>query len=210
MWSMLLGSVSPSLLDGAVLATSICMAIWALLRLVPRDEAARPYYRYFRMAVILGAALLIFLVLGAEVASFVRASSPPASPVPESFEENPGQRQHQTRHSHQRCAEDEGAGDEYRVVFQAKAHIGHQRGEKHSGREDVEYLLHPLEFLEPVAVTTGGRRHRRRFGVGGRLRAFAGNGGVMQFGGSHNRAILDLGQVGGKIRYLQYSNGGGV
>ena len=187
MWLTQLEGFSPALLDGPVLATGICMAIWALLRLVPRGEAAQPSYRYFRMAVILITALLVFAVLGAEVASFIRAGSPPASPVPESFQENPGQRQHQPRHSHQRRAEDEGAGDEYRVVFQAKAHIGQQPGEKHSRREDVKNLFHPFEFREPAAV------------IGGRLHAFAGNGGgVLQFGGSHNRAILDLGRVGGQ------------
>ena len=184
MWISLLSCFTDSfLVAGLMLAFSICVVGGALLylpRLIPKDEAAQPRYRRFRQVVILVAGILVFVVMGAVVGLFALTAfgRPPASPAPESFQENPGQRQHQTSHSHQRRAEDDGAGDEYRVVFQAKAHIGQQPGEKHSRREDVKNLLHPLEFRKPAAV------------IGGRLRAFAGNGGVMQFGGSHNHAIL--------------------
>ena len=177
-----------------ILALGIVLVGRMALGLIPNDATDSPIYRHMRMAVILVTSILAFMTVSLAVVLFALTAfgRPLASPALEFFEENPAQRKHQPghsyqRHAYQRHAEDEGSGDEYRVVFQAKAPIGHQRGEKHSCHEDVEYLLHPLEFLEPAAVTTG---DRHRFGVGGQLRAFAGNGGVPQFGGSHNRVIL--------------------
>ena len=212
MWTMLLPYLTDSPLAYPfyilVLAGGIVAVGWFALGLIPKDATALRPYRYMRVALISLVLLLMGVMLIAVVIlslAFVTTAigSPLAPPVPESFEERPAQRHYQTRHSHHRHAEDDDGDDEYRIDFQVEAHIRHQRGNEHKRRDDVENLLHPLEILEPAAVIIGGRRprRRRRFGVGGRLRAFGGNGGgVMQFGGSHNRAILDLGRVGGKIR----------
>ena len=179
----------------ACVACAVGGTLMTLPRFVPKDESAHPFYRYFRMAVILVTSILAFAVVGIAVVLFAMTAfgRPPASPALEYFEENPAQREHQTRHYHQRRAEHDHAGDEYQIVFQTKAQICYQHGNEHSRREDVEYLLHQIESLEPTAVIGGWRSRWRGFGVRGRLRAFAGNGGgVLQFGGSHNRAILDL------------------
>ena len=210
MWAMMLPYLPDNflapLVAGLLLATGICAVGGALLnlpRLIPKDEAAQLPYRRFRLVVILVTGILAFAAVGIAVALFalIAFGNPPASPALEFFEENPAQREHQPRHSNQRHADDDDGGDKYGVAVQLYAQIGDQCGDQENPGEDNESLLHPLEFLEPAAVG-GGRSRRRGFRVGGRLQVFAGNGGVMQFGGSHNRAILDLGRVGGKIRYL--------
>ena len=212
MWTMLL----PYLTDSPfayplyilILALGIVVVGRLALGLIPNDATDSPIYRHIRMALIsflillVGAMLLLAVLLSFRpIVAPTAFGSPLAPPVPESFEERPAQRHYQTRYSHHRHAEDDDGDDEYRIVFQVDARVHRQRGNEHNRREDVTNLLHPLEILEPAAVIIGGRRQRRRrrFGVGGRLRAFAGDGGgVTQFGGSHNRAILDLGRVGGQ------------
>ena len=186
MWTTLLpyftDSFLASLAAGLLLSTGICVVTRALLGLIPQDEATQLPYRYFRLAVILLAGTLMLVVVVSTVVGLFALTSfdrPPASPALEFFEENPAQREHQPRHSNQRHADDNDSGDEYGIAVQPHAQIGDQCGDQENPGEDNEYLLHPLEFREPAAV------------ISGRLRALAGNGGgVMQFGGSHNRAIL--------------------
>ena len=188
MWLTLLPYLTDSFLVPLIaacllLATGICAiggALLYLLRLIPKDEAAQLPYRRFRLAVILATGILAFVVVGIAVALFALTvfGGPLASPALEFFEENPAQREHQPRHSNQRHADDNDSGDEYGVAVHLYAQIGDQCGDQENPGEDDENLLHPLEFLEPAAV------------ISSRLRAFAGNGGcVLQFGGSHNRAI---------------------
>ena len=209
MWLTLLPYLTDSFLVPLVaacllLATGICAiggALLYLLRLIPKDEAAQLLYRRYRLAVILATGILAFVVVGIAVALFALTvfGGPPASPALEFFEENPAQREHQPRHSNQRHADDNDSGDEYGIAVQLHAQIGDQCGDQENPRQDNENLLHPLEFLKPAAV------------IGGRLHAFAGNGGsVLQFGGSHNRAILPRAGWGAKSGIYNIANGGGV
>ena len=205
MWLTLLPYFTDSFLAflaaGPLLATSICVVAWALLRLIPKDEATQLPYRRFRLVVILATGILAFAAVGIAVALFALFAfgRPPASPALEFFEENPAQREHQPRHSNQRHADGDDGGDEYGVAVQLYAQIGDQCGDQENPGEDNESLLHPLEFLEPAAVG-GGWSRRRGFRVGGRLQVFAGKGGIVQFGGSHNRAILTWGGLRAKSR----------
>ena len=189
-----------------ILALGIVLVGRLALGLIPNDATDSPIYRHMRMAVILVTSILAFMTVSLAVVLFALTAfgRPPASPPLESFGENPARREHQPRHSNQRHADDDDGGDEYGIAVHLYAQIVDQCGDQENPGEGNENLLHPLQFLAPASAPAVAR-----FQGWGRLRAFAGNGGVPQFGGSPNRAILP-GAGWGKIRCLQYSNGGGV
>ena len=121
MWAMLLPYLPDNFLAlmaaGLLLASGICAIGGILLnlpRFIPKDEAAQPPYRRFRLVVILATGILAFAAVGIAVALFALTAfgRPPASPALKFFEENPAQREHQPRHSNQRHADDDDGGDE--------------------------------------------------------------------------------------------------
>ena len=191
MWTMLL----PYLADSPfayplyilILALGIVVVGRLALGLIPNDATDSPIYRHMRMAVILVTSILAFMTVSLAVVLYALTAfgRPPASPPLESFEENPARREHQPRHSNQRYADNDDGGDEYGAAVRLYAQIVDQCGGQENPGEDNENLLHPLQFLEPPSAPAAAR-----FQGWGRLRAFAGNGGVTQFGGNHNRAIL--------------------
>ena len=201
MWTMLLPYLTDSPLAYPfyilVLAGGIVAVGWFALGLIPKDATALRPYRYMRVALISLVLLLMGVMLIAVVIlslAFVTTAfgSPLAPPVPESFEERPAQRHYQTRHSHHRHAEHDDGDDEYRIDFQVEAHIRHQRGNEHKRREDVKtFSTRSKSSNQRLSSSAAGVRAGAVSGIGGRLHAFAGEGGgVMHFGGSHNRAIL--------------------
>ena len=170
-----------------ILSLGIVLVGRLALGLIPNDATASPIYRHMRMAVILVTSILAFMTVSLAVVLYALTAfgRPPASPALESFEENPTRREHQPRHSNQRYADNDDGGDEYGAAVRLYAQIGDQRGDQENPGEDNENLLHPLQFLAPASAPPAAR-----FQSWGCLRAFAGNGGVPQFGGSHNRVIL--------------------